>query len=607
MPDPATTPSGTHSSSPRSDAPPPYGARRVAAIGGAAALGLGALYLGMVAFGHPDVPAGTTVLGVAIGGMSRDDAVAALTTGAAKQAGAELDVHLDRTRITLDPADAGLSLDAAATVASVTGRSWNPFTLLGGAGTEVDPVVAVDRAALTASITTIAADTDSPAQEPSIRLAGTTPRLTAGEPGRVLDRTAAADAVVAAYLRADSVVLPVLRADPTVSDEAAQAALAAARTAVSEPVRVQAETVTATLPPAAIAGALTYTPKDGALEPVLDGVRLRAAIAPEVAAIESPGRDATWRIRRGVPVVVPSRVGRGVNAEQLAGAVGGVLSRAGAGRTVTAPIGTIEPALTTEQATALGVKERLSTFTQSYPYAAYRSQNIGQAARYIDGTLLRPGDTFSMNDTIKERTVANGYTKGFIVGSGGVFQEALGGGVSTATTAMWTAAFFAGMERVHTQAHSIWISRYQAGLEATVAWGFFDMTFRNDTPNGVLITTRMTPTSITVSMWGSKVYDRIRDVSGPRTAIVPYRTIYNPAPTCHAQTGVAGFNIVVTREFIKGRKVVKSEPIKTHYVPTPLVLCRKDPAKVKPPKKPDDASPAPSSSAAPTPSPSEGT
>ena len=118
-------------------------------------------------------------------------------------------------------------------------------------------------------------------------------------------------------------------------------------------------------------------------------------------------------------------------------------------------------------------------------------QNIGQAARSINGTLLLPGETFSLNKTLGERTVANGYTKGFVVGPGGVFKEDLGGGVSTSATTTWTAAFYAGLQRVHTQAHSIWISRYRAGLEATVAWGSFDMSFKNDTPHAVYITTVM--------------------------------------------------------------------------------------------------------------------
>ena len=68
----------------------------------------------------------------------------------------------------------------------------------------------------------------------------------------------------------------------------------------------------------------------------------------------------------------------------------------------------------------------LITLINSF-YAAYRVQNIGEAARRMNGTLLMPGDTFSLNDTIKERTEKNGYTVGFVVGAGGVFAEDLGG------------------------------------------------------------------------------------------------------------------------------------------------------------------------------------
>lgn len=125
-------------------------------------------------------------------------------------------------------------------------------------------------------------------------------------------------------------------------------------------------------------------------------------------------------------------------------------------------------------------------------------------------TLLMPGETFSLNDVIKERTEKNGYTEGFVVGAGGVFDEQPGGGVSTAATTAWTVAFYAGMERVQTVAHSIYISRYKPGLEATVAWGIFDMKFRNDTPNAVFITSGITNGSVTVSLWAPRSTTRSR-------------------------------------------------------------------------------------------------
>ncbi len=306
------------------------------------------------------------------------------------------------------------------------------------------------------------------------------------------------------------------------------------------------------------------------------------------------GRDATFKIRRGKPKVVKSKVGTGVSDDELATAVAGVLAKPAGQRAVTVSVGVREPKLTTQEAKALGVTERLSSFTQYFPYAAYRVQNIGQAAERINGTLLLPGETFSLNDVIKERTEKNGYTEGFVVGEGGVFAEDLGGGVSTSATTAWTAAFYAGLERVQTVAHSIYISRYKPGLEATVAWGIFDMKFRNDTPNAVFITSGITNESITVSMWGTKVYDKIEAEYGDRKDIVPFTKIYDESDDCLGQNGVDGFTITVDRVFYKDGKEVKREPITTRYKPAPDVTCGKEPAD-KPEKKPGkgtDASPS---------------
>ncbi len=286
--------------------------------------------------------------------------------------------------------------------------------------------------------------------------------------------------------------------------------------------------------------------------------------------------------------------GQTVNGEDLSAALIAVLPLA-EGRTATVGVETIEPDLTTAEARALGVNERLSTFTQAFPYAAYRVQNIGRAARYLDGTLLMPGETFSMNKTVKERTEENGYTVGFVI-SGGRFAEELGGGVSTATTATWHSAFYAGMERVEQRAHSFYISRYLPGLEATVAWGSLDLKFRNDSPHAVLIKASITNSSVTVSMYGTKRYD-ISAEFGPRTDVRGFSTVYDSSPGCVPQPGVSGFRIVVTRVFrdLDGA-VVKREPLTTRYAAATNVICGSKP---KPKPKP-----TPSASPKPTPKPS---
>ena len=91
-----------------------------------------------------------------------------------------------------------------------------------------------------------------------------------------------------------------------------------------------------------------------------------------------------------------------------------------------------------------------------------------------------------MNHTVGERTAANGFMKGFIIGDG-VFKQDFGGGVSQVASTTFNAAFFAGLQDVEHKAHSFYISRYPVGREATVVWPNTDLKFKNTTPYGVLI------------------------------------------------------------------------------------------------------------------------
>ena len=543
--------------------------------------------------------AGTTVGGVDIGGMNEAEAATAVSEALDPRTQKKVKVQVLETTVKVQPAEAGLTLNAEESVAPAFGRTWNPIGLIGSflSSQQLDPVVDVDDALMDEEIDVLASVIDDPPIEPSVRITRGVATVTDGKPGRALDREALKESLVAAVLQSRGTVeATVISADPSVSHDAVESALLLADEAMSAPVEVTAGSVTASIPGKAVGRALRFTAVGSELEASLDGAKLHKAIAAELAPIETPGRDATFKIKRGKPKVVKSKVGSGVSDEDLAAAVLPVIDKPAGQRSVTVAVTTREPALTTAQAEALGIKDRLSTFTQGYPYAAYRSQNIGQAAKRINGTLLMPGETFSLNDIIKERTEENGYTVGYVVGPGGVFQEDLGGGVSTSATTTWTAAFYAGLERVQTVAHSIWISRYTAGLEATVAWGIFDMKFRNDTPNAVFITAGTTPTSITVSMWGTKQYDKIEAEFGKRTNVVKYKKIYNEADDCHAQSGVDGFTIVVDRVFYKDGQEVKREPITTRYKPAPQVICSAKPDKKK--DKKDKAAEAADSGAA---------
>src|SRR5690606_8421626 len=126
--------------------------------------------------------------------------------------------------------------------------------------------------------------------------------------------------------------------------------------------------------------------------------------------------------------------------------------------------------------------------------------------------ILKPGEVFSLNDTVGERTRENGFTEGFVI-SDGILVEDLGGGVSQMATTLFNAMFFAGLEDVEHKPHSFYIDRYPLGREATVAWGAIDLRFENDTPHGVLIYANVKPSTpssqgvVTVSMYSTKYWD----------------------------------------------------------------------------------------------------
>lgn len=561
---------------------------RIAVIAAVAVGVVVLIYVFAVLSSGSSARSGTVVGGVDIGGMSEEEAAQAVAKGTAARVDRPVRIKADGISFRVQPEQAGLSLDAAASVAPAFGRDWNPISLLTSPFSTLDlPLVAsVDDAALQAEVTQLADAVAQAPVEPRIVMRNGQARVKEGSAGRELDVAATADALRAAFLEPRRPIdAPLVTVEPAISSAATQEALALARSATSAPVIVQAGSVSATLSGEDIADALSFTTEGSTLVPRLDGAKLHRAIADQLGSIETPGRDATFRIRKGVPQVVSSKVGRGVEDAELASSVASVLANPEGDRTVTVSVGVREPKLTTAEAAALGINEKISTFTQQYPYAAYRSQNIGQAAERINGTLLMPGETFSLNDTILERTVENGYTTGYVVGEGGVFREDLGGGVSASATTTWTAAFFAGMERVQNIAHSIWISRYQPGLEATVAWGIFDLKFRNDSPTAVFITAGTTPTSMTVSFWGTPQYDRIEAEFGARTGVVPFSKVFNEDPECEPQSGIDGFTITVDRVFYKDGEEVRREPITTRYKPAPQVVCGENPKK-KGDKKP---------------------
>jgi vancomycin resistance protein YoaR len=556
--------------------------RRWALLLGGLALATLSLYaLGVWRVSGPGIAKGTTLGGVAIGGMSEQEAVQTLRAETAP-----ISVTAAGVSTNIRPRRAGLSVDWEASVAQVPDTITSPAAVISRltGSVDVEPVLRSDTARMELALAGLAAQVLVPAVEPSITFSrGPTIESDVGVAGTELDLAASGKLVRDAFLsvRERALELPMTPLAPEVSDaEAAKVAAGFATQAISAPVTVaitvpaaaKAKLVEIEASPTDIARSLSFSAEAATLSPTVDGSRLRRRLGKQLQEIEVPGRDARIRIRDEKPVVVSSRSGKGVNSDELSAAVLTALPLTGEARRANVTLSEANASFTTAQAKALGITEKLSSFRQWFPPAAYRYQNVGQAAAYLDGTILRPGETFSMNDTIKERTPQNGYTKGFII-SGGRFREELGGGVSIITTATWTAGFHAGLERVEQRAHGLYISRYQAGLEATVAWGQIDLRMRNDTGSGVLITATRYNDGVRIEMWGKKKFEKVTASFTERHSFTDFEKIVDDSESCVPSEGVRGFTIAVTRRRYVNDKVASKETWPTTYRATPKVEC----------------------------------
>lgn len=146
--------------------------------------------------------------------------------------------------------------------------------------------------------------------------------------------------------------------------------------------------------------------------------------------------------------------------------------------------------------------QRVSRFTTYHDCCEPRVHNIQLMARTLDGHVVYPGEVFSLNEVTGRRTAAKGYVEAPILCSSG-YCSGVGGGTSQFGTTIFNAIFWGGYEEVSHRPHSIWITRYPVGIEATLLYPTLDVAFRNDTVTPVTIHTSYTSTSITVELWGN--------------------------------------------------------------------------------------------------------
>jgi vancomycin resistance protein YoaR len=541
-----------------------------------------------------EVRRGVRVGGVDLSGLSRAAAGDRLRAAAGPVQASPLTLRAGAATMRLPRSKAGVELDVEASVAAAmaVGRG-GLFDLHGLTGwfrrVELPWRARVVTARLDRQLAALDRKVGSEVREPTLRIggasgAGAVPvELVAGRPGRAVDPAGVQAALLAAAAApaGATVELPIGERPPSVAPEAARAAADRAATLLQAPVEVTAGDGRAGLRPADLAPLVRTRVAGDELRLRLDPAGLDRLLRRQAGFAYTEPRDARFEPTGAGVRIVPGVAGLEVVPGKAAAAVLAAGTAAGGtGRSAALPTTVTQPELTTKEAKGLGVKEVMSTFTTTFNAGDVpRVHNISLIAAAVHGSLVRPGQVFSMNAATGQRTAAKGYRTAHVIQNGEIV-DGLGGGVCQAGTTMFNAAFFAGLPVIERRNHSLHISHYPMGRDATLDWPSTDLKFRNDSPYGIYITSRATPSTLTFTFWStSRGYKVTASTSAASNFRAP-STRYKDDPTLPKgkevveESGSSGFDVTVSRTVTKGGSVVRRDSFVSNYVPWVRVVRR---------------------------------
>ncbi|SFP83062.1 Vancomycin resistance protein YoaR, contains peptidoglycan-binding and VanW domains [Amycolatopsis arida] len=554
--------------------------------GGTLAL-LAVLYTADLLLSVGRVPRGVTVAGVAVGGMKRADAEQTLRRELEPRLIEPVIIRGGDVTTQLDPVTAGLGLDWHGTVQRAGSQPLSPLTRLWSFFTtrEVGVVTSTRWPMLTRAVHELAESRlNHPMTEGGIgftTIPGTDGEVSAFaiEPRQAQELTdveGAARRIDEEWLGAPVVELPLSTTPPKVTLAGVHAALdRIVRPAVAEPVVVHGDGTDGVLRPRDVANALRFAPAgDGGLQVKVEQSPLREALAPQLAETERKGVNAKVVFTGDRPTVEPSTEGRVIDWARTLAPFFEVATRAEA-RELPVVYATRQPEVTTEEAHALGIHEVVGEFTTTGMVGEV-AHNVAVLAEQVTGTIVRPGDTFSLDGHTGPRTASQGYVVAPLH-EDGTGPLVIGGGVGQFTTTLYNAMYFAGLKDAGHTEHPYYFDRYPVGRDARSLdedGSRVDMAFTNDAPTGVAIQAFADGGSVTVRIWGTKRY-RVESATGERSGFEPPPVRRGPPDNCRPSLGTPGFTTSDTRVLydLESGAEVRRETRSVRYGPKPMLVC----------------------------------
>jgi vancomycin resistance protein YoaR len=542
---------------------------------------------------------GVSVAGVALGGMTTDQATAALTPVLEERFGGVAEVRLPRTILRPTFAELGRAPDVAATLeaamavgrgATIEEQFLGRFSAL-TSGNRVEPLMTFDRAVLDAWVNEATAGLRKAPVAASVALVGRRLIITPDLLGEGVDRGAVA-AKMAPALADPATTQPVEATATTVplESETNDVDALATKTSVAQmarPVVVELGEKQWTFGAKRVRAWLRLAVGPHGSVPVVDPAAVRADVATLGKKVKRPARQTRFLVTKSGRKwgFVAGRPGRRLDTAATTQAVLATVL----GRRMELPEGNpirvatmgVPLKVTAEEAGKLVPQMTLlSSWTTFFPQGERNGNgvNIHLPARIINGTILKPGQIFDFVRTVGPFSWARGYRMGGIIrGDHTDPNGAVAGGICSASTTMFNAAVRAGLDILARDNHSYYITRYPLGLDATVSTMrgriVQNMRFRNDTPHPIFISGQYGYGWVRFEMYAieqtrkvsfsrPQVSDRIQAID-----IVRRTSRLRAGQSERLEYPADGMNVAVTRNVTDMRgRLIHRDTFRTHYV-----------------------------------------
>ncbi len=538
---------------------------------------------------------GVSIEGVDVGGMTRAEAEATLDKFVGDAQASPIVLTTDNRSWPLMPDEVGTKMDVVGAVAEAMeiSRRKNFFANLGTRFrlyfTEQDvPLVGtVDTAMMDEFLADLAKQIDvAPVNAGlAIDVGNATIKVIEDRQGLRVDKDTLREELKAILftLHSTEIEIPTVVLEPQVTAEDNRQAQEQAEIMISAPLILKGDDRTWVLTPEQIAVAMDFRAEIrnsvSTLIPYISAEKLDLSFFDEIAAVVAREPvDASFDSDGTKAWVIPGTVGRALDPEKTVEALLAAALTADS-RTVEVAVATVDPDLTTEEAEAMGIKDRLATYTtEPYRGSANRQVNVRITTKYASDVMMAPGDVYNFDKQIGPRTAARGYKLAPGIVGGGEMEDVLGGGICQVSTTLFNAVFEAGLEVVERHNHSLYISHYPDGRDATVTAGGKNLRFKNNTDHYIWIRGTSDGITTTFNIYGTSDGRKVTasfsgfSYGAGRTEVTIINASLAPGTSRVKISGQGGRSCSVTRTITWPDGKKKVETFKSYYPMIPKTI-----------------------------------